>query len=48
MKAFKTSKFGEVAFKVKPAATTTYELVYLGTKMLAPAVSGTVTVTVAS
>lgn len=48
VKAFKTGKLGAVAFKVKPAATTTYELVYFGTKTLAPAVSGTVTVTVAS
>ena len=46
VKAFKTGKFGKVAFKVKPAATTTYELVYLGTKVLAPTVSLPVTVTV--
>ena len=43
-----SSKLGKVAFKVHPAKTTTYELVYLGTKTLAPAVSSTVTVTVAS
>jgi hypothetical protein len=48
VKAFKTGKFGKVAFKVKPTTTTTYELVYLGTKVLAPTVSGTVTATVAS
>jgi hypothetical protein len=46
LQAFKTGKLGKVAFKVKPAATTTYELVYRGTKVLAPAASGTVTVTV--
>jgi hypothetical protein len=48
VKAFKTGKYGKVAFKVKPAATTTYELEYLGTHVLAPTVSGTVTATVAS
>jgi hypothetical protein len=48
LRAFKTGKLGTVAFKVKPAATTTYELVYLGTKTLARAVSGTVTVAVTS
>jgi hypothetical protein len=48
VKAFKTGKLGTVAFTVKPATTTTYELVYLGTRVLAPTASGTVTVTVAS
>jgi hypothetical protein len=48
VKAFKTGKYGKVAFTVKPTTTTTYELVYLGTKVLARTVSGTVTVTVAS
>lgn len=48
VKAFKTGKLGKVAFKVKPAATTTYELVYFGTKTLAPTASVPVTVTVAS
>ena len=48
LRAFKTSKDGHVAFTVKPAATTTYELQYLGTKVLAPTVSNAVTVTVAS
>ncbi|MGD0706492.1 MAG: hypothetical protein ABSA02_42260 [Trebonia sp.] len=43
-KAFLTGKYGKVAFKVHPAKTTTYELVYLGTKVLAPTHSGTVTV----
>jgi hypothetical protein len=47
-KAFLTGKLGAVAFKVKPAKTTTYELVYLGTKVLAPTVSAPVTVTVTS
>jgi hypothetical protein len=37
-----------VAFTVKPAATTTYELQYFGTHVLAPSVSNAVTVTVAS
>jgi hypothetical protein len=46
VKAFKTGKLGKVAFTVKPATTTTYELVYLGTRTLAPTASGTVTVTV--
>jgi hypothetical protein len=48
IKSFLTGKYGKVAFKVHPASTTTYELVYLGTKVLAPTHSGTVTVTVAS
>jgi hypothetical protein len=48
IKAFLTGKYGKVAFKVHPASTTTYKLVYLGTKVLAPTASGTVTVTVAS
>ena len=47
-RAFLTGKYGKVSFLVKPAKTTTYELVYLGTKVLAPTVSGAVTVTVAS
>jgi hypothetical protein len=46
VKAVKTGKLGKVAFTVKPATTTTYELVYLGTRTLAPTASGTVTVTV--
>jgi hypothetical protein len=46
VKAFKTGKLGKVAFTVKPATTTTYELVYLGTRTLAPTASGAVTVTV--
>jgi hypothetical protein len=48
LRAFKTGKDGHVAFTVKPAATTTYELQYLGTKVLAPTVSIPVTITVAS
>jgi hypothetical protein len=48
LKAFKTGKYGKVAFKVKPAKTTTYELEFLGTHVLARTVSGTVTATVAS
>jgi hypothetical protein len=48
LRAFKTGKFGKVAFKVKPATTTSYELVYLGTKVLAPTASAPVTVTVTS
>jgi hypothetical protein len=48
VRAFKTSKDGHVSFTVKPAATTTYELQYLGTKVLAPSVSNAVTITVAS
>jgi hypothetical protein len=47
-RAFLTGKYGKVAFKVDPAKTTTYELLFLGTKALAPTASGTVTVTVAS
>jgi hypothetical protein len=46
LRAIKTGKYGKVAFTVKPAATTTYELQYLGTHLLAPSVSNTVTVTV--
>jgi len=46
LRAFKTGKFGKVSFTVKPAATTTYELEYLGTHVLAPSVSNAVTVTV--
>jgi hypothetical protein len=45
-KAFLTGKYGKVAFKVKPASTTTYELVFRGTTVLAPTVSGAVTATV--
>jgi hypothetical protein len=45
-RAFKTGKFGKVAFVVNPSATTTYELVFLGTKVLAGTTSGTVTDTV--
>jgi hypothetical protein len=48
LRAFKTGKDGHVAFTVKPTATTTYELQYLGTKVLAPTVSIPVTITVAS
>ena len=48
LRAIRTGKYGKVAFKVKPAATTTYELEYLGTHVLAPTVSNAVTVTVAS
>ncbi|HEX4088573.1 MAG TPA: hypothetical protein VHZ33_07635 [Trebonia sp.] len=48
LRALKTGKFGKVQFTVKPAATTTYELEYLGTHVLAPSVSNAVTVTVAS
>jgi hypothetical protein len=43
-KAILTGKYGKVAFKVHPATTTTYELIYLGTKTLAATQSGTVTV----
>jgi hypothetical protein len=48
LRAFKTGKDGNVSFTVKPAATTTYELEYLGTHALAPSISDAVTVTVAS
>jgi hypothetical protein len=48
LRAIRTGKLGKVAFTVKPAATTTYELQYLGTHVLAPSVSNAVTVTVAS
>jgi len=48
LRAIRTGKFGKVAFTVKPAATTTYELQYFGTHVLAPSVSNAVTVTVAS
>jgi hypothetical protein len=48
LRAFKTAKDGHVSFTVKPAATTTYELQYLGTRVLAPSVSNAVTITVAS
>jgi hypothetical protein len=48
LRAFKTGKDGHVAFTVKPAATTTYELQYLGTSVLAPTVSNAVTITVTS
>jgi hypothetical protein len=43
-RAFLTGKYGKVAFKVHPASTTTYELLYLGTHTLAPTHSATVTV----
>jgi 5-hydroxyisourate hydrolase-like protein (transthyretin family) len=46
LRAFKTGKFGKVSFVVNPSATTTYELVFRGTKVLARSVSGTVTDTV--
>jgi hypothetical protein len=46
LRAFKTGKFGKVAFVVTPSATTTYELKFLGTKVLAGTTSGTVTDTV--
>jgi hypothetical protein len=48
LRAFLTGKFGKVVFKVKPAASTTYQLVFRGTAVLAPTVSGTVLTTVAS
>ncbi len=48
LRAIRTGKYGKVAFTVKPAATTTYELQYFGTHVLAPSVSNAVTVTVAS
>jgi len=46
LRAFKTDKLGEVSFVVNPSATTTYELKFLGTKVLAGSVSATVTDTV--
>ena len=46
LRAFKTGKFGKVAFVVEPKATTTYELKFLSTKVLAGSTSGTVTDTV--
>jgi hypothetical protein len=46
LRAFKTGKFGHVSFVVNPSATTTYELKFLGTKVLAGSASGTVTDTV--
>jgi hypothetical protein len=46
--AFKTGKYGKVSFTVHPAKTTSYELIYAGTKVLAATVSGVVTATVAS
>jgi hypothetical protein len=48
LKAYLTGKYGKVAFKVKPATSTFYKLVYRGTAVLAPTVSGTVLTTVAS
>jgi hypothetical protein len=48
VRAFKTGKDGHVTFTVKPAATTTYELQYLGTSVLAKSVSNAVTITVTS
>jgi hypothetical protein len=45
VQAFLTGKYGKVAFnRVHPKTTTTYELLYLGTSVLAPTHSGTVTV----
>jgi hypothetical protein len=44
--ALRTGKLGKVSFKVSPAATTTYELVFKGTTVLAKSSSGTVTDTV--
>lgn len=47
-RAFLTGGLGKVSFVVKPAKTTTYELLYLGTSVLAPTHSDTVAVAVAS
>jgi hypothetical protein len=47
-KAFKTGKYGKVAFTVRPTKTTSYELLYGGTKVLAHTHSGVVTAKVAS
>jgi hypothetical protein len=41
-----TSKAGQVSFAIKPAATTSYELVFKGTKKLAASPSAVVTVKV--
>ena len=46
-RALLTGSLGKVSFVVKPAKTTTYELLYLGTGVLAPTHSDTVTVPVA-
>jgi hypothetical protein len=46
LRARATSTTGAVAFTVKPAATTTYELVYVGSKTLKATVSPTVVTTV--
>ena len=46
LRAHLTNKAGDVAFTVKPASTTTYELVYFGNNVLDPIASGTVTTTV--
>jgi hypothetical protein len=46
-RALLTGGLGKVSFVVKPAKTTTYELLYLGTGVLAPTHSDTVTVLVA-
>lgn len=46
LRARLTDKSGDVTFTVEPGATTTYELVYLGTRALAHTASGTVTTTV--
>jgi 5-hydroxyisourate hydrolase-like protein (transthyretin family) len=46
MRALKTNKLGDVSFVVKPTVTTTYELKFIGTKVLAGSTSGTVTDTV--
>jgi hypothetical protein len=43
-----TNKAGVVTFKIKPAATTTYELVFKGTKDLGASHSAEVTVKVAA
>jgi hypothetical protein len=46
LRARLTGVKGDVAFTVKPASTTTYELVYRGTPVLAATASTTVTTTV--
>lgn len=46
LRARLTNARGSVSFRVKPKATTSYELAYFGNRTLAGSVSGTVTVTV--
>ncbi len=46
LRARLTDKAGDVTFTVKPAATTTYELLYKGNNVFAPATASPLTITV--